>query len=154
VSETAGCDPESREQVLNLIFDLGKNHGKNILISTHLLPDIERSADYVVVMNMGQKVIQGNLKSILTQTSETVQLQIRVSGDHNQFAGVLEKAGYNILNFDQVEINCLLDGKMKEDYTPIFKLAKEHNMDVRMLTPYRQSLEDVFLDVLKTNNGE
>lgn len=62
---TAGCDPSSRLQILALISDLGNNHGKNILISTHLLPDIERTASSVVVMNLGKSVIQGDLSSIL-----------------------------------------------------------------------------------------
>ncbi len=150
---TAGCDPESREQILNLIFDLGKNYGKNIMISTHLLPDIEKSADYVVVMNLGQRIMQGGLKSILAQSKETVQLQIRVSGNHAKFANALEKAGYNVLEVGQVEITCLIDGKMSQDYSEIFNLAKQAKMDVRMVTPYRQSLEDVFLEVVKTDPG-
>ncbi|MHA2252993.1 MAG: ABC transporter ATP-binding protein [Candidatus Kariarchaeaceae archaeon] len=150
---TAGCDPDSREQVLNLIFDLGKNYGKNIMISTHLLPDIERSADYVVVMAQGRQVIQGDLKSILASSSETIQLQIRVSGDHDTFANVLRQQGYNVLSVNQTEISCLIDGNQKESFSFIFSLAKKNNMDVRMMTPYRQSLEDVFLEVIKPENG-
>jgi hypothetical protein len=47
----------------------------------------------------------------------------------------------------------MLDGGKKENFSFIFSLAKKHDMDVRMMTPYRQSLEDVFLEVIKPENG-
>ena len=147
---TAGCDPASREQILSLIFDLGKNFGKNIIISTHLLPDIENHADYVVVVNNGKTVMEGTLEQVMRQKDTDVKLQVQVSGDNNQFASILEKHGFRILSIDGI-INCTPPKDMiaSGNYNEVFKLAKQAETDVRMVTPFRLSLEDVFLDVVE-----
>lgn len=149
---TAGCDPGSHEQMLDLISDLGKKHGKNILISTHLLPDIERTADNVVVMNQGKTVIQGNLNKILQQEGKVISLQVRVSGDYHIFAKLLETAGYDVINVAET-ISLNINREKQEDYLDIFKIARNNGMNVRMLTVYHQSLEDVFLDVVSNHKG-
>ncbi len=149
---TAGCDPESHEQMLDLISDLGKKHGKNILISTHLLPDIERTADNVVVMNQGKMVIQGNLNKILQQESKIINLQVRVSGDYIRFAKLLEARHYEVTNVAET-ISLNIEQEDKNNYLNIFKIARDNGMNIRMLTAYHQSLEDVFLNVVSNNIG-
>jgi ABC-2 type transport system ATP-binding protein len=150
---TAGCDPDSREQILKLIRELGKDYGKNILISSHLLPDIEFCADNVVVMSEGKTIMQGGLKSILQQQDKQVQLKIMVSGDYELFANILSKNGFNVTEVAE-EISCLIDNnKTNVEFLEIFKLAKEFGMNVRMLSPYRQRLEDVFLAAIREEDA-
>lgn len=145
---TAGCDPDSREKILNLIFDLGKNYGKNILISTHLLPDIERSADYVVLLANGQLVMQGDLTEVLNRNAESYQLVIQVSKSPIKFSNILEQNGFSILEVGS-EIKCIPPKNLtNNNLVPIFKLAKENNLDIRKITPYKLNLEEVFLDAV------
>lgn len=148
---TAGCDPQSHEQILNLIHDLGKNHGKNLLVSTHLLPDIERTADHVVVMNAGKNIVDGDLKDVMARRGTTESLEIRVSGNHDIFSRVLEREGLRVTSVSDAKITCLVE-KSAKIHLQIFKLAKENDMSVRMLSPYKQTLEDVFLEAVK-NGG-
>ncbi len=150
---TAGCDPQSREQILDLISDLGKNHEKNILISTHLLPDIERTASSVVVMNMGKTVIQGDLRSILHKDDKIINLQIRVNGDINKFAKLLQNNGFEVTDIGKV-ISLNIDREDDEKYISIFNIARDNGMNIRMMTSYQQSLEDVFLDEIAKNQME
>ena len=150
---TAGCDPESHEQILDLISDLGKNHQRNILISTHLLPDIERTASYVVVMNQGKKVIQGDLKTILQKDDKIINLQVRVNGDHNKFAQLLQNNGFEVINAAEI-ISFNIERDDDKKYLSIFKIARNNGMNIRMMTTYRQSLEDVFLDEIAKNQIE
>ncbi|MCY3414404.1 MAG: ABC transporter ATP-binding protein [Candidatus Heimdallarchaeota archaeon] len=147
---TAGCDPQSHEQILDLIYDLGKNHGKNIIISTHLLPDIERTANYVVVMSQGKRVMQGTLNEILSREKGHEILQIRVSGDHEEFAEILTKAGFGINKVTESIITATAQGKTHQD---VFNLAKNNNMYVRMISPFKDSLEDVFIEAVAQNGG-
>ncbi|MHA2098259.1 MAG: ABC transporter ATP-binding protein [Candidatus Kariarchaeaceae archaeon] len=146
---TAGCDPQSREQILNLIYDLGLNYGKNIVISTHLLPDIEKNANFVVVLNKGRTVMEGSLEAVMKQKDDSVRLQVQVSGSTQKFANILEENGFSILSVDG-DISCLAPPELvkTQNYSTVFKLAKTNNVDIRLLTPFRLRLEDVFIDIV------
>lgn len=147
---TAGTDPESREQILDLIYDLGKNHGKNIIMCTHLLPDIEKNANYVVVISQGKTVMQGSLEEVMKPRGEQVLL-IRVSTNQQQFASTLEKNGYKVLSV-RSEINIQMGND--PSFSSIFKLAKAQGVAIRMITPFKQRLEDVFVDVVTDDLAE
>src|SRR5476651_2398491 len=56
---TSGMDPAGREAMLDLLLCLGRDHGKSILLSTHLLGDIDRVCDRVVILNHGRVICQG-----------------------------------------------------------------------------------------------
>jgi ABC-2 type transport system ATP-binding protein len=150
---TAGCDPLSHEQILDLISDLGNHHHKNILISTHLLPDIERTASYVVLMNQGKKVIQGDLNTILQQDDKIINLQVRVNGDHNKFAELLQNNGFEVTKTAEI-ISFNIERDDYKKYTSVFKIARNNGMNIRLMTTYRQSLEDVFLNEIAKNKME
>jgi ABC-2 type transport system ATP-binding protein len=150
---TAGCDPLSHEQILDLISDLGNHHHKNILISTHLLPDIERTASYVVLMNQGKKAIQGDLNTILQQDDKIINLQVRVNGDHNKFAELLQNNGFEVTKTAEI-ISFNIEQDDYKKYISVFKIARNNGMNIRMMTTYRQSLEDVFLNEIAKNKME
>ncbi|MHA2362839.1 MAG: ABC transporter ATP-binding protein [Candidatus Hodarchaeales archaeon] len=144
---TAGMDPPGREKMLELISDLGHNHDKFIIMSTHLLPDVERTSDYVVVISQGKRVMQGDLKSILQRKGDRIPLRIQVSSSVKTFANILVDAGYNVTDVT-TDITCLINSKDDNIYFNIFKLAKKQGLNIRTITPNRQTLEDVFLDVV------
>ena len=56
---TSGMDPAGRDAMLDLLLRLGRDHGKAILLSTHLLGDIERVCDAVVILHEGRVLCQG-----------------------------------------------------------------------------------------------
>ncbi len=151
---TAGCDPDSHEQILNLISDLGSKHGKNILISTHLLHDVEKTASSVVIMNMGKTVIQGELTSILQKRDKIINLHIRVNGgDINRFAKLLQENDFEVIDIDET-ISCNIEREDEKKYLSIFNIARNNGMNIRMMTAYQQSLEDIFLDEIAKNEME
>ncbi len=150
---TAGCDPDSHEHMLDLISDLGKKYEKNILISTHLLPDIERTANNVVVMNQGKTIIQGNLAKILQQEGTIINLQVRINGDYNEFAKQLQAHGFEVTNIaETISIN--INPNNEKNYLNIYKIAKKNGMNIRMMTSYHQSLEDVFINAVSNHKEE
>jgi len=51
---TSGLDPAGRDEMLGLITDLAEHHGKHVVWSSHVLPEVQRSADQVVVLHQGQ----------------------------------------------------------------------------------------------------
>lgn len=144
---TAGMDPRGREQMLNLIHDLGHNYDKQIIMSTHLLPDVEKTSDNVVVLSRGKTIKQGDLKSILAKKDGDTSLIIHVSGDFHMFYQALNDQGLNA-ELEREEIRCLIPGDNQTMYKTIFKLAKSLGVDIRSMSPYRQSLEEVFLELV------
>ena len=56
---TNGMDPKGRDEMLELIRDLGHNKGVNLILSSHLLPDVEYTCDHVVVMDKGRIAAAG-----------------------------------------------------------------------------------------------
>lgn len=150
---TAGLDPPGREQMLNLIKDLGYTQGKNIIMSTHLLPDVERLSDYVVVISQGKQVMQGNLHTLLSQKGDSVTLRIQVSEKTKSYFDVLQDNGYEVTMENETDIQCFLKNSQKEEYITFFKLAKNLGINIRMLSANKISLEDIFLDAVHNNGG-
>ncbi len=150
---TSGLDPQGREQMLNLIKDLGHAHGKNIIMSTHLLPDVERLSDFVVVISQGKQVMQGNLHYLLTRKSDSVTLKIQVSDDTPGYFNLLRENGYEVEMDGKTDIQCFLRNNIQKDYVQFFKLAKSLGINIRMLSPNKMSLEDIFLDAVGKNGG-
>jgi ABC-type multidrug transport system ATPase subunit len=136
-----------------LILDLGNNHQRNILISTHLLPDIEKTASYVVVMNRGKKVIQGDLKTIMQQDEEIINLQVRVNENPKKFAQLLRDNGFEVTDVTEI-ISLNIERDNDQKYLSIFKIARNNGMNIRMMSAYRQSLEEVFLHEIEKNQME
>src|SRR5881392_1192185 len=61
---TNGMDPKGRDEMLALVHDLARNKGVNLILSSHLLPDVEYTCDSVVVMDKGTIVMQGPIASL------------------------------------------------------------------------------------------
>src|SRR6188472_2247034 len=61
---TNGMDPKGRDEMLELVRDLGHNKGVSLILSSHLLPDVEYTCDHVVVMNKAQVSAQGPIEEL------------------------------------------------------------------------------------------
>ena len=67
---TNGLDPKGRRQMLNLIHDLGHGQEKSLLMCSHLLPDVERACDHVIVLDRGRVVEQGDVESVFNNPQQ------------------------------------------------------------------------------------
>src|SRR5207302_10104568 len=61
---TNGLDPGGRDEMLGLVRDLAHNKGVNLIVSSHLLPDVEYTCDHVIVMDKGRVATQGPIASL------------------------------------------------------------------------------------------
>src|SRR5665213_1220009 len=61
---TNGMDPKGRDDMLALVRDIAHNKGVNLILSSHLLPDVEYTCDQVVVMDKGRVVAQGPIDAL------------------------------------------------------------------------------------------
>src|SRR6187455_2542276 len=80
---TNGMDPKGRDEMLELIRDLGHNKGINLILSSHVMPDVESVCESVVVMNRGQVVMQGPIASLKKPAGHI--FEVRVKGNRDAF---------------------------------------------------------------------
>jgi ABC-2 type transport system ATP-binding protein len=88
---TNGLDPKARDQMLTLIADLGHARGLSLIVSSHLLPDIERTCDAVVALDAGELAGAGPLGAWRGPVHGPHTL--RIKGDRLAFAAALRAAG-------------------------------------------------------------
>jgi ABC-2 type transport system ATP-binding protein len=74
---TSGLDPSGREAMLQLLLTLGREHGKSLLLSTHLLGDVERVCETVVILHHGQVLRQGQVADLRARRQDRYRLQIQ-----------------------------------------------------------------------------
>jgi len=77
---TTGLDPASRQQFYGIVREL-RERGATILLCTHALAELEGNVDRVVVMNQGQKVADGSMESLRTESGLTYRVQVKTSKD-------------------------------------------------------------------------
>ena len=138
---TNGMDPKGRDEMLELVRDLGHNKGVSLILSSHLLPDVEFTCDYVVVMDKGQVATQGPINELKGPTGRVYEL--RIKGDLRGFLDVLATAGMESHATDEDVMRVFVPAAVG-DHTAIFKAAAQFGVQVRHLRPSVPTLEDVF----------
>jgi ABC-2 type transport system ATP-binding protein len=93
---TSGMDPTGREQMLALLLTLGREHGKSFVLSTHLLGDVERVCDMVVILHAGRILRQGRTEELRTARRDRYRLQ--VEGNVADLAEDLRLEGVQVLH--------------------------------------------------------
>ena len=76
---TSGLDPEERESLLNRIKILAEDSGKSVVISTHILPDVQSICDYALIIAQGRVRLNESLEVLNRPTSPTITVQIEGS---------------------------------------------------------------------------
>jgi ABC-2 type transport system ATP-binding protein len=137
---TNGMDPKGRDEMLELIRDIAHNKGMNLILSSHLLPDVEYTCDHVVVMDKGQVATQGPIEALKGQGGRVFEL--RVKGDIDGFVDTLHAAGLECHATDEDIMRVFVpDGRGPQF---LFQLASQKGVQVRHLRPSVPTLEDVF----------
>jgi ABC-2 type transport system ATP-binding protein len=143
---TNGMDPKGRDEMLELIHDLGHNKNVNLILSSHLLPDVEFTCDSVVVMDKGQVATQGPIDELKGPAGRVFEL--RIKGDLPAFVDELERAGMECHSTDEDVMRVFVPASASSvhgrDQQVIFALAAQNKVQVRHLRPSVPTLEDVF----------
>src|SRR5215207_3042623 len=86
---TNGMDPKGRDEMLELIRDLAINKGVNLILSSHLLPDVEHTCDRVVVLDKGSIAAAGPIEALKGPAGRVYEM--RIKGDTAAFIDVLRR---------------------------------------------------------------
>ncbi len=142
---TSGLDPAGRDAMLDLLRTLGKEYGKSLILCTHLLGDVERVCETVLILNHGRVLRQGSVASLCSQRLDCYRLQ--ASGDLQAYRDELRRAGVEIHDDnDRGRMRVLVP----PDWTSrdFFTRASNHGVTVTGLERDDESLEELFHRVL------
>lgn len=141
---TSGLDPQGRKEILELITDISSKKDIQVLISSHILPDIEQTCSYVVILDKGKLAAQGQI-SELKQVQYSLY-ELRIKGEEKNFLKRLEEIESKV---DETE-DKLLRVYLPPGFDPqkIFHIADEEKVQIRHFVKSQTSLEDLFAKVV------
>jgi ABC-2 type transport system ATP-binding protein len=140
---TNGLDPKGRDEMLELVRDLAHNKGVNLILSSHLLPDVEYTCDHVVVMDKGRVATSGPITALKQPRGQVYELRVKApNADREPFLRELKAAGLEFHTADEDLMRVFVpgDGGARQ----LFALAASAGIQVRHLRPSVPTLEDVF----------
>jgi ABC-2 type transport system ATP-binding protein len=148
---TNGLDPAGRDEMLELIAGLPEKRGARVLLSTHLLPDVERVCDRVVVMNEGRLVFVGSVDEL--RGTDRRRYEVRVKDGVDKLGERLRAVGLEAepLAESHVGLGQALSVRLGDgqDTGVLFDAAAAVGVQVRHLAPQRATLEEAFLRAVR-----
>lgn len=143
---TNGLDPAGREDMLELVRSVSHGKGMSVLVSSHLLPDIERICDNVIVVMTGQLRAQGTIKDLKQIEGHPVDVELQDRAP--AFAQLLQERGATVDDPTYTTYRVQLPGTQEEVVNFIFAAARQTGAQVRGIALAERSLEEAFLKVI------
>ena len=146
---TNGLDPPARLRMIKLIREIRDSGHANIVLSSHLLLDVEECCDEILILRDGQIAVYCNLEEERKSNRKFLMLETR--GDQDKFVKALAKLGceYALSGGNRLKI-VLQEGIEVRD---LYRLAAEEDVQIRRLSYKRDSLEDIFLKAMEDGYG-
>jgi ABC-2 type transport system ATP-binding protein len=139
---TNGMDPKGRDEMLELVRDLAANKGVNVIVSSHLLPDIEFTCSHVVVMDKARVVTEGPIEALKQERGQIFELRVKAAAGVEAFVEQLRAAGLECHGTEDDVMRVFVpSGRGAHD---IFGLAAAAEVQIRHFKPSVPTLEDVF----------
>jgi ABC-2 type transport system ATP-binding protein len=137
---TNGMDPQGREEMLALVQDLAHNKKISLILSSHVMPDVELVCGSVVVMNHGSVVMKGPIAALKGPTGH--MFEVRVKGNRAAFIDILRRQSLDCREADGELLRVILPEEAGAER--LFAAAASVGAQVRHLKPSVPTLEDVF----------
>jgi ABC-2 type transport system ATP-binding protein len=135
---TAGLDPAGREDMLQLIRKTHREFGISVLFSSHLMADIERTCDRIIVLQNGRLVQSGEVTQF---TKETEAVFIEVDSNREQLIEQLEKRGV-VVKADRSGLT--IEGADESVYDHVRDALVAAEAPLRRMAPRKRALTELF----------
>jgi ABC-2 type transport system ATP-binding protein len=146
---TNGLDPAGIVEIRSLLGRLA-TEGRTVVVSSHLLSEIEVVCDHIVVIRFGELMFAGPLADLVARTAPHVDLQPEHEADLERLATALRSAGYSVTQGP--------DGLRVTDppgsSAQLNRLAHEAGVTLAAIVPVQPSLEEIFLSMTGDDEGE
>jgi len=145
---TNGLDPGARQRMLGLIREIAES-GVRIVLSSHLLRDVEAVSDEVIVLREGRVATIANLAAERHENRRFLELETR--GGNGSFLAALAALGCEVAELPSRRVKIVLpEGVAARE---LWRLAGEHGVQLRRLTSSRNSLEHLFLKAMEESRA-
>jgi ABC-2 type transport system ATP-binding protein len=147
---TNGLDPPARVRMIQLIQEIRDRGDLRLILSSHLLRDVEECCDQVLILKDGHIAAYCDLEEERRANQRFLELETR--GESNGcFLEALEKLGCQTAQGAHGRIKLVMPEGL--EVRRLYALAAEQNVQIRRLNHKRDSLEDIFLKAMETGNG-
>ena len=140
---TNGLDPAGRDEMLALVRDLAAKHGKHIVLSSHLLRDVEQVCGNVVMLRAGRLVKEGPIAEMTSIVHGVYEVAVR--GDSAAFRAAMAEAGGRAEGDGDLQVRPPEGSQARL----IFEVARAAGVRISGLRRKRRTLEDVFMDAVE-----
>ncbi|WP_223552858.1 ABC transporter ATP-binding protein [Lysinibacillus sphaericus] len=138
---TNGLDPAGIGEIRELIKSLPKSYGITVLLSSHLLSEIEQIATSVGIISDGNLLFQGSVESLREKGKSAILLK---TGDNTKAEQLLHTQGYSLTRSgNRLEFDNLQDKEVAE----MNRFLVKHNIPVTRIEEHKKSLENIFLEL-------
>ncbi|MBK8955152.1 MAG: ATP-binding cassette domain-containing protein [Saprospiraceae bacterium] len=146
---TTGLDPNQIVEIRELIRKLGRE--KTVILSTHILPEVEATCDRILIINKGKIVADGSVEELRARSEGKQLLQIRVSGasSEHMFSIFSELPSVELVKWlDPVKGMLEIQSKHgKTSNAAVFHACVANHLELLELIPFETKLEDIFRDL-------
>ncbi|HET9675932.1 MAG TPA: ABC transporter ATP-binding protein, partial [Solirubrobacterales bacterium] len=145
---TNGLDPSARDRMLRLIHDIRDTGEVNVVLSSHLLRDVEECCDEVLVLKGGNVATYCNLEEERRANRSFLELETRGDADAEAaFTAAVEGLGVELAAGAKATMKLVLpEGVEVRD---LYRLAAERQVQIRRLDYKKDSLQDIFLKAME-----
>ncbi len=142
---TTGLDPRGRSEMLSLLQTIAGTAGRNVILSSHLLPDVETICKHVVILDGGRQIAAGELRTLLVGARDRLRIDVR--GDRDRVARQLRDAGLDV----EAGPTGLHVARGPGVHQEVFRAARAAGAEVRYMGDEIRSLEELFLELVDRN---
>lgn len=146
---TNGLDPPARVRMIKLIREIRDSGQANILLSSHLLMDVEECCDEILILREGQIAVYCNLEEERRSNRKFLMLETR--GDHSKFVEAISELGCEYALSGDHRLKIVLQNGV--EVRDLYRLADREQIQLRRLSYKRDSLEDIFLKAMENGHG-
>jgi ABC-2 type transport system ATP-binding protein len=146
---TNGLDPPARARMIRLIREIRDSGKANIVLSSHLLRDVEECCEEILILKDGRIAVYCNIEEERKANRKFLLLETR--GDLEKFGEAVGALGCEYALTGSARIKVVLQNDI--EVRDIYRIASQQNLQIRRLSYKRDSLEDIFLKAMETGNG-
>lgn len=146
---TNGLDPPARQRMISLIKDIRSTGETALILSSHLLRDVEECCEEVMILKEGEIVVYCNLEE--ERKANRKFLELEIIGDSRPFVEMAEHLGCECAVHGLSRIKMVLPEQIK--IRDLYCLAAKRDIQIRRLNYKRDSLQDIFLKAMEGNRG-
>ncbi len=140
---TNGLDPQGIIELRKIINNL-KEQGKTIIISSHILSEVEKIVDKIGIIKDGEIVFEGSIEQLEKLQSSLMRIAIKVDNSTKALS-VLQNREVNLLGNNEIQVLC----SSEQDISEIIAQLNKENIKVFSVSNESNNLEDLFLTITK-----